>query len=99
VTLVVEKDNADGTKTVLAVPAYAAMIIAFLVFNPETDGRERIKGLEKMKQALSIFSAYHGIREINTYTTPDRGVAKWALNHGFETEERKVLRLNLNEEK
>lgn len=89
VTIVVERDGIP----VLFCPFYATLTLAYLGFNPEKDDtRERLEALEMMHRAMRGFAAIHGVREINTMTSADQMVAKWAEKHGFEPEARVMYR-------
>jgi len=89
VTLVIEKDG----EVVLFAPTYALAMLAFIGFNPEKEGRERLRALDALKKAASAFWQMHGVNEIATLTREDYPIAQWALRHGFVQESRQVLKL------
>lgn len=89
VTLVIEK----GGKVILFAPSYAVSRLAFLGFNPEVGGLEKLKALDAMKKAMQSFWGMHGVNEIETLTMEGYPVAQWALRHGFTLEGRQVLKL------
>lgn len=87
VTLVIECDG----KVLLFAPTYAVALLGFIGFNPEADGRERVKALDAIKKAAQTFWGMHGVTTIATLSREDYPVAKWALKHGFGLEPRQVL--------
>ncbi len=88
IALVIEEDD----KVVLFVPFYCQMNLGFIGFNPESDARQRIRGLEAMQKALTAFAQEHGINEITVQTAKDYPIAKWAIKHGFEPENRQTFK-------
>ena len=89
ITLVIEKDG----EVILFAPLYAVARLAFIGFNPEKLGRERLKAMDALKKASQAFWGMHGINEIDVLTMEGYPVAQWALKHGFAIEERQVLKL------
>ncbi len=89
VVLVIEKHG----EVVLFAPLYAVARLAFIGFNPEAAGRERLKALDALKKASQAFWGMHGVNEIETLTMEDYPVAQWALKHGFTLERRQVVKL------
>lgn len=87
--LVIEEDG----KTVLAVPLYAVMRIACLLFNPEADPRQRIAAMGKMLEAIKAFAASFGINQVDTLSKSGYAVASWAEKHGFDKEKRELFEL------
>ena len=93
IVLVVEREGIP----VLFAPFYCSLTLAYLGFNPDKiDEREKLTALEIMKRGAVGFALIHGIREINTTTTADRPVAKWAKKHGFEPDGRQLYRLKID---
>jgi hypothetical protein len=94
VVIVVERDGIP----LLFAPFYATMTLAYLGFNPDrNDVRERLESLENLLVAMTAFAKLHGVREINTMTSADQMVAKWAGKHGFEPEARQLYRYKIQE--
>jgi hypothetical protein len=95
VFFVIENDLGE---VVMFAPVYCAAMLGYLGFNPESNAKERLKAMNMMKDGLMAFLVQFGIRELQTLTKPDYGVAKWALRHGFEAESRSLVRLDINTE-
>ena len=89
----VEDVKASLKEVVLFAPLYAVARLAFIGFNPEAAGRERLKALDALKKASQAFWGMHGVNEIETLTMEDYPVAQWALKHGFTLERRQVVKL------
>jgi len=89
ITLVIEKDG----EVILFAPLYAVARLAFIGFNPEKAGRERLRAMDALKKASQAFWRMHGINEIETLTMEGYPVAQWALHHGFTVEPRQILKL------
>lgn len=89
VTLVIEKNG----EVILFAPTYALAMLAFIGFNPEAEGREKIKALDALKKAAQAFWGMHGVNEITTLTREDYPIAQWALKHEFVPESRQLLKL------
>ena len=87
----------DG-KPVLFAPLFLVARLAHLGFEPLCSGKERMRALEVIKDGIMAFMVQYGIREIETLSKPEYGVAKWAMRHDFEQDTRSVFRLNLNRE-
>jgi len=90
VTLVIEKDG----EVVLFAPVYAVARLAFIGFNPDKVGRDRLKAMDALKKTSQAFWGMHGITEIETLSLEGYPVAQWALKHGFTLEPRQVLKLS-----
>lgn len=90
VTLVIEDES--GVK--MFASGYCQFHIAHLAYNPETDGKERLRAMAMMQKAIAAFSRLHGINEVTVSTYEDYPVAKWAMKHGFEVEPRQTLKLD-----
>lgn len=93
--LIVEEDG----EVVLCVPAFAVLRIAYLLFNPETTGRQRIEAMNKMRECLKGFAAMFGINSIETLSVEGYPVAKWAEKHDFKVETRQLFSLTVGLEK
>jgi hypothetical protein len=93
ITLVIEKNG----EVVLFAPLYAVARLAFIGFNPEMPGRERLKAMDALKKAAQAFWGMHGVNEIETLTMEGYPVAQWAMKHGFAVEPRQVLKLTTKE--
>jgi hypothetical protein len=85
--LVVEEDGVP----VLVVPFYMLMQLAYLGFNPEASPKSRIKAMQMMLRALAEYCTKIGINEIQTMSMEGYPVAKWAVKHGFEKEDREAF--------
>jgi hypothetical protein len=85
----------DGVPISFA-PVYCQVALAHLAFNPESDGRDKLKSLEILTDAVDVFAVQHGVREIVTLSKPEYGIAQWAVKHGFDLEERQLFKRNLN---
>lgn len=93
-TFVVEKDG----KPILFAPLHLAAVLDYIGMNPDSRASEKVQGLNVLKDGVAAFMVQFGVREIQTLTKPEYGVAKWALANGFEQDVRETLRLNLNKE-
>jgi hypothetical protein len=87
----------DGVAIAFA-PLYLSAIVAHLAFSPEARASEKLQAMDVLKDGTMAFMVQFGIREIQTLSKPDYGVAKWALANGFEQDPRSVFRLDLNKE-
>lgn len=85
----------DGVVQAFA-PLYAQMILAHLGFNPDAAGKDRKEALQRLIDGVSAFAVQYGIREIVTLTKENYPIAQWGIKHGFDLEERQVLKLDLN---
>lgn len=94
IMFVVEKDG----KPVAAAPVYLSAVLAHLIFDPEAEGSDKMRGLNMLKDGVEAFMIQNGIREITTLSDPKYPISAWALNHGFEEDPRTLLRLDLNKE-
>src|SRR5579863_3692440 len=93
-TFVAEKDGI----TVAFVPVFLSAMIAHLGFDPKARASEKMKALSVLKDGLMAFFVQFGIRELNTLSKSDYGIAKWAIANGFETDGRELFRLDLTRE-
>jgi hypothetical protein len=84
----------DG-KVVLCVPAFCVLRIAYLLFNPDTSERERIKAMGMMREALKAFAENFGINSIETLSKEGYAVAQWAKKHEFKVEDRQLFGLTV----
>jgi hypothetical protein len=71
------------------------MHLPHLGFNPEADGKDKLRALQMMIDGVSAFAVQYGIREITTMSKDEYPIAQWALKHDFELEPRQLLKLNL----
>lgn len=92
VYFVAEKDGIP----VMFASCYAAMHLAYLGINPEARGTDRLRALQTLMDGAEAFAYQFGVREIETLTKPEYGVAKWAAAHGFEKDERSLYRYDIN---
>ncbi len=89
VVIVVERDDVP----ILFAPVFCTMQLAYLGFNPDRDDtREKAEALSEMLIVLQAFATLHGVRQINTLTSAEQMVAKWARKHGFEPETRQLYK-------
>ena len=88
-------ENAEG-KIIGFVPIYLQILLAHLVFNPESTAAERKQGMAVGMEGLIHFAAGQGLREIVTMSKAEYPVAKWALANGFDLEERQLLKFEIN---
>lgn len=77
-------------------PFYLQMTLPHLGFNPEVLSGDRQKALKVLLDGISAFAVQFGIREITTLSKEHYPVARWAMQHGFDVEQRKLLKLDLN---
>lgn len=87
----------DAGIPVLYVPAYCALRIAYLGFNPEATDRDRIEAMNLMLVALKGFAATFGINEIGTLSRKGYSVARWAEKHDFQADERQLFTAKVKE--
>jgi len=87
----------DGVPVAFA-PVYVAAVLAHLGFDPLSSGKDRLKALGVLKDGVVAFMTQYGVREVQTLSKPDYGVAKWALAHGFEMDGRNLFKLDVNRE-
>jgi hypothetical protein len=85
----------DGVVQAFA-PLYLQMILPHLGFNPDADGRDKLRAMEVLIDGVSALAVQFGIREIMTMSREDYPVAKWAVKHGFTLEPRQAFKLDLN---
>lgn len=81
----------EGGVPVLIVPFYMLMQLAYLGFNPEAGAKSRVKAMQLMLGALAEYATKIGINEIQTMSMEGYPVAKWAVKHGFEKENREAF--------
>jgi len=93
-TFVAEKDGVP----VAFSPVYLSAVLAHLGFNPDARASEKLQALGVLKDGVMALMVQFGIREIQTLSKPKYGVAQWALEHGFEQDDRSLFRLDLNQE-
>lgn len=93
VYFVVTKDDVP----VLFAPCFCTMTLAHLGISQDAEPIDKAEAMEVLVDGLSAFAVQYGVRELITYTnSPEYPIAKWALNHGFDLDERKTLRLDIN---
>jgi hypothetical protein len=85
----------DGVAVMFA-PFYCQWTLAHLAFNPEADGKQKLRALNLMLHGAMAFAVQYGIREITTLSKPEYGVAKWAAANGFVQEERQLFKFDIN---
>jgi hypothetical protein len=88
-------ENAEG-KVVAFAPVYMQMILAHLVFNPESTNDDRKQAMEGMLNVGVHYALELGVREIVVMSKEEYGVAKWAVRQGFELDPRQLFKLDLN---
>jgi hypothetical protein len=80
----------DG-EILLILPFYALLNIAFFGFNPEADGRKRIKAMNYALEVMEDFAKKFHINAIQGFSNPNYKIAQWSEKHGFELEERQAF--------
>jgi hypothetical protein len=85
----------DGVVQAFA-PLYAQMILAYLGFNPDAEGKDKLRAMQMLIDGVSAFAVQYGVHEILTMSKEEYPVAKWAMKHGFDLEPRQALKLDLN---
>jgi hypothetical protein len=85
----------DGVVQAFA-PVYLQMVLAHLGFNPEAEGKDKLRALQMLTDGVSAFAIQLGVREIMTLSKAKYPVAQWAVKHDFEIEPRQALILDLN---
>ena len=96
-TVLVFVAEKDGQAIAFA-PIFLSAVLAHMGFSPEARATEKIQAMSVLKDGVMAFMVQFGIREIQTLSKPEYGIAKWALGHGFEQDERSLFRLDLNKE-
>ena len=87
----------DG-KPITFAPIYLQAVLAHLAFPLDADGRDKLRALQMLTDAVAGFAVQYGIRSIMTLSKEEYPVAKWALKHGFELESRQALILDINKQ-
>jgi hypothetical protein len=77
-------------------PVYCQFALAHLAFNPEANGKQKMRALNTLLDGVMAFAVQYGIREITTLSKPEYGVAKWAVANGFVEEERQLFKFDIN---
>jgi hypothetical protein len=93
-TFTVTKDEVP----VIFAPVYLSATLAHLGLNPETEGTDKLRGLQMLLDGVAALMAQVGVREIITLSKKEYGVAKWALAHEFEQEERELFKFKIIKE-
>lgn len=88
-------ENGDGQVVAFA-PVYFQMILAHLTFNPDSTADDRRQAMRGMLTKGAEFALGMGVRELITLSKEEYGVAKWAVQQGFELDPRQVFKLDLN---
>lgn len=78
-------------------PVYLQMMVAHLGFNPDAEGKDRLRAMQMLIDGVSAIAVQYGVREIMTLSKEDYSVAKWATKHGFKLDARQPFVLNLND--
>jgi hypothetical protein len=89
--LVIEENGVP----ILFAPFYCQMNLAYLGFNPEYEGKIRLKALNALQWAIASFAYEFGVREVTVQTSKDYPVGKWALKHGFKEENRQTFTMRV----
>src|ERR1700676_2129427 len=84
--------------TVAAAPVFLSAVLAHLAFNPDARASEKMQAMDVLKDGVTAFMAQFGIRSISTQSNPGYPIAKWALAHDFEMDERNTFVLDLNKQ-
>ena len=94
-TVLVFKVSKNGVVISFA-PVYCQFALAHLGFNPEAEGKDRLQSLQVMIDGVMALAVQYGIREIVTLSKEEYGIAKWAVKHGFDREERQLFKIDIN---
>jgi len=85
----------DGAPVAFA-PLHCVAMLDHLAFDPESEGRDRLKALQTLIDGATAFFVQFGVREIQTLTKEEYPVGAWALKHGFEKDDRETFRMDIN---
>lgn len=85
----------DGVVQAFA-PVYLQAVAAHLGFNPDADGKDKLRALQMLMDGVSGFMVQYGIREIAVLSKEEYPIAQWALKHDFDLDSRQLLKLDLN---
>ena len=85
----------DGVVQAFA-PLYCQMTLAHLGFNPEAEGKDKLRAMQMLIDGVSAFAVQYGVHEITTLSKEEYPVAQWAMKHDFELDSRQLFRLDLN---
>jgi hypothetical protein len=88
-------ENAEG-KVVTFAPVYVQMMLAHLVFNPNSPADDRKQAMKGMLDWATAYALGIGVREIVTLSKEEYGVAKWAVRNGFELDPRQLFKFDIN---
>lgn len=77
-------------------PVYLQAIVGHLGFNPDADGKDKLRSLQMLIDGVSGFMVQYGVREIVTMSKEEYPIAQWAMKHDFSLEPRQMLKLDLN---
>jgi hypothetical protein len=94
-TVLVFAVEKDGVAIAFA-PVYLSATLAHLGFNPDAEGRDKLRAMQMLTDGVSAMMVQYGIREIITLSKPEYPVAAWAVKHDFVFEPRQLLKLDLN---
>jgi len=89
-TLVALKDGVP----ILFVPLVLALQIAHLGFAPESPKEDRLEAMEAMLEEISGIALARQIGLVQTLSSEHYGVARWAVDHGFEADQRTLFTLS-----
>lgn len=87
----------DGVVQAFA-PIYLQAVLPHLGFNPDTPDKDKLRSLQVLIDGVSALVVQYGVREIVTMSKPEYPIARWAVKHGFEVDERQQYKLDLNKE-
>ena len=87
----------DGVAVAFA-PVYLSATVAHLGFDPNADGRDKLRAMQMLIDGTSALMVQYGVREINVLSKLEYPVAQWAVKHDFECEPRQTFRLDLNKQ-
>ena len=88
-------ENPDG-KAIAFAPVYTQYALAHLAFNPDSTGDERKQAMETLLNGVTALAVQFGIREIVTLSKEEYPVAQWGMQHGFDLEQRQLLKFDIN---
>lgn len=94
-TLYFAVENPAGQVVTFA-PVYMQMLLAHLVFNPDTSADDRKTAMQLGLNGLVSFAVEMGIREIGMLSKEVYPVARWATKHGFAVDPRQFFKFDIN---
>ena len=94
-TVLVFAVEKDGVVQAFA-PLHVQMSLDYLGFNPDADGKDKLRAMNMLNDGVAAFAVQYGIREITVVSKTEYPVAQWAMKHDFELEPRQLFKRDLN---